>query len=52
MITGYVTDTSPGTTDTSIKLRFPNGVPVVSDEIQSQWMLYVYKQFERPTNAT
>ncbi len=52
MITGYVTDTSPGTADTSIKLRFPNGVPAVSDESQSQWMLYVYKQFERPTNAT
>ena len=52
IISGYVTDTSPGTADKSIKLRFPNGVPVVSDESQSQWMLYVYKQFERPTNAT
>ncbi len=52
MITGYVTDISPGTADTSIKLRFPNGVPAVSDESQSQWMLHVYKQFESPTNAT
>jgi hypothetical protein len=52
MISGYVTDISPGTTSTDMKLRFPNGVPVVSDESQSQWMMYVYKQFERPTNAT
>ena len=35
-----------------MKERFPNGVPAVSDESQSQWMLYVYKQFERPSNAT
>jgi hypothetical protein len=52
MISGYVTDISPGTSNTNIKLRFPNGVPAVSDESQSAWMLYVYKQFERPTNAT
>ncbi len=35
-----------------IKMRFPNGVPAVSDASQSQWMLYVYKQFECPTNAS
>jgi len=52
MLTGHVTDISPGTADEAIKLRFPNGVPAVSDESQSQWMLYVYKQFERPINAT
>ena len=46
MITGKVTDTSPGTATHALKLRFPNGVPAVSDESQSQWMLYVYKQFE------
>ena len=33
-------------------MRFPNGVPAVSDASQSQWMLYVYKQFECPNNAT
>ena len=33
-------------------MRFLNGVPAVSDASQSQWMLYVYKQFERPINAT
>jgi hypothetical protein len=35
-----------------MKLRFPNGVAAVSDASQSDWMMYVYKQFEQPTNAT
>ena len=52
VIRGTVTDTSPGTNDNSMKTRFPNGVPAVSDESQSEWMLYVYKQFDRPSNAT
>lgn len=52
MITGYVTDISAGTKDDTIAARFPNGVPAVSDESQSGWMLYVYKQFARPTNAS
>ncbi len=52
MIRGTVTDVSPGTTDSSIAMRFPNGVPAVSDASQSDWMLYVYKQFEQPTDAT
>jgi hypothetical protein len=52
MIKGTVTDISAGTQDTSIALRFPNGVPAVSDESQSAWMLYVYKQFAMPMNAT
>jgi outer membrane protein assembly factor BamB len=52
MIRGTITDVSPGTTDANIATRFPNGVPVVSDESQSDWMLYVYKQFEQPASAT
>jgi hypothetical protein len=32
-------------------MRFPNGVPAVADENQSDWMLYVYKQFPQPTTA-
>ena len=32
-------------------MRFPNGVPAVSDESMTDWMLYVYKQFERPANV-
>ena len=52
VVTGTVTDISAGTQDSSIALRFPNGVPAVSDESQSDWMLYVYKQFQLPANAT
>ena len=34
-----------------MKARFPNGVPAVADENMSDWMLYVYKQFARPTDV-
>jgi hypothetical protein len=51
VIHGTVTDVSPGTTSDRIKLRFPNGVPAVSDASMSDWMLHVYKQFEKPMNA-
>ena len=51
VIRGTVTDVSPGTKDSQIALRFPNGVPAVADECMSDWMLYVYKQFERPSNV-
>jgi outer membrane protein assembly factor BamB len=47
-VTGKVTDVSPGTKSESLMLRFPNGVPVVADESMADWMLYVYKQFEKP----
>ena len=52
LIRGTVTDVSPGTNDIKITLRFPNGVPAVSDESMSDWMKYVYKQFARPADAT
>jgi len=53
IISGTVMDISPGILESeSIKLRFPNGVPVVSDKNIDQWMLYVYKQYERPTDVT
>jgi hypothetical protein len=52
LIEGTVMDVSPGTASDALTARFPNGVPAVSDASQSAWMLYVYKQFERPTNAT
>ena len=51
IIQGKVNDISPGTKDASIALRFPNGVPAVSDANQSAWMLYVYKQFSQPTTT-
>jgi outer membrane protein assembly factor BamB len=47
-ITGSVLDVSPGTNDPALKMRFPYGVPAVSDEDMTEWMLHVYKQFERP----
>ncbi len=52
VISGSITDVSPGTKDSSIAMRFPNGVPAVSDASQSEWMLYVYKQFSQPSSAT
>jgi outer membrane protein assembly factor BamB len=52
LVEGYVTDNSPGTKTDALTLRFPNGVAAVSDASMSDWMLYVYKQFSRPQNAT
>jgi outer membrane protein assembly factor BamB len=51
MIEGMVTDESPGTKDAALTMRFPNGVPAVSDESMSEWMLYTYKQFPCPQNV-
>jgi hypothetical protein len=52
VISGSVTDISPGLSDYAITARFPNGVPAVSDESMSEWMLYVWKQFECPASAS
>jgi outer membrane protein assembly factor BamB len=51
LVKGMVTDVSPGTQEYSKTARFPNGVPAVADENMSDWMLYVYKQFERPADV-
>jgi hypothetical protein len=51
LVEGMVSDISPGTKDEGLMLRFPNGVPVVADESQGDWMLYVYSQFPRPTDT-
>jgi outer membrane protein assembly factor BamB len=51
LVEGMVTDISPGTQTYAKTARFPNGVPAVADENQSDWMLYVYKQFARPADA-
>ena len=50
-IKGTVMDASPGSLSDDLILRFPNGVPAVSDESMSEWMKYVYMQFPRPTDA-
>ncbi|MEJ2243678.1 MAG: hypothetical protein P8X87_03965, partial [Candidatus Bathyarchaeota archaeon] len=47
-ITGTAMDVSPGTQDLARTMRFANGVPAIADEDMSEWMLYVYKQFEQP----
>jgi len=52
MIKGTVTDGSPGTKDLALQMRFPNGVPAVSDDDMSEWMLYAYKQFPCPADVT
>ena len=51
LVEGMVMDESPGTKNADRIARFPNGVPAVSDDSMSDWMLYVYKQFPVPTNA-
>jgi hypothetical protein len=51
VIEGSVNDVSPGTKETSVTLRFPKGVPAVSDDSVGEWMKYVYVQFPFPTNA-
>ena len=51
VVEGLVTDISPGTMEYARTARFPNGVPAVCDDNQSEWMLYVYKQFARPAEV-
>ena len=51
LIEGTVTDIATGTTYTEQAGRFPNGVPVVSDESMTPWMEYVYMNQPRPTNT-
>jgi len=51
LIEGTVMDISPGTDDVALRLRFPQGVPAVSDENMSEVMEYVYLQHERPEDV-
>jgi len=52
LIKGTVVDISPGTKQQEQSLRFPNGVPAVSDESQYSFMAYIYQQQPKPTNTT
>jgi len=52
LITGRVTDQSPGTASTDLTLRFPDGVAAVSEDSMESWMEYLYMDQSRPTNAT
>jgi len=51
LVEGMITDISPGTDEYSLRARFPNGVPAICDDNMSEWMLYVYKQFPRPSDV-
>jgi hypothetical protein len=52
LVKGMVTDVSPGTSDAGLTMRFPNGVPAVSDASMNEWMQYVYMQFPKPATVT
>lgn len=52
VIRGTVIDISAGTSQNEQAARFPNGVPVVSDASQQEWMQYVYMQKPRPADVT
>ncbi|MDI9578006.1 MAG: PQQ-binding-like beta-propeller repeat protein [Thermoproteota archaeon] len=52
IIEGTVLDIAAGTQQNEQKARFPNGVPVVSDESMTPWMEYVYMQKPKPTDVT
>jgi len=51
LIKGTVMDVSPGTDDYALTARFPNGLPAVADEDMTDWMQYVYMQYERPAEV-
>jgi outer membrane protein assembly factor BamB len=51
VISGTITDISPGAKQTGVVERFPNGLPVVSEANMDKWMEYVYQQQSRPTNV-
>jgi hypothetical protein len=51
LLTGSVTDVSPGTQTDKRMAQFPDGVPAVADESMTDWMLYVYKQFAMPADV-
>jgi len=51
-ITGTVMDVSAGTKQSEVAANFPNGLPCVSDESQSNWMEYVYQNQPCPGDAT
>jgi len=51
VLRGSVLDISPGAEQDETKLRFPNGVPAVSDDNMTEWMRYVYQQTNKPLNV-
>jgi hypothetical protein len=52
VIDGKVTDTSAGANQDEVALRFPDGLPVSSDDSMKDWMGYVYQDKPVPSNFT
>jgi outer membrane protein assembly factor BamB len=52
VIRGTVTDISAGTKQNQQAADHPNGVPVASDAIMTNWMGYIYQQKQLPTSFT
>jgi hypothetical protein len=52
VITGSVTDISPGASQEAVAANFPNGLPCVSDASMTPFMEAVYEQQPMPTNTT
>ncbi len=52
VITGIVSDISPGAMTNGPKFGYTNGIPAISDESQEAWMEYIYEQQAKPTDAT
>jgi len=52
VISGTVSDISPGAMASGHKFGYTNGLPAVSDVSQQAWMEYIYEQQEKPTNVT
>ena len=51
-ITGTIIDISAGASQQAVAANFPNGLPAVSDDSQSQFMEAVYEQQPMPNNTT
>ena len=51
LVEGMVIDIAAGTEQNEQAARFPNGLPVVSDESMGEWMEYVYMQKPKPTDV-
>ena len=52
VIRGTITDISAGTKQYEQAVRFPNGVPAMSDASMGDWMAYIYMQKPIPMSAT
>jgi len=52
VVEGTVTDLSPGyARSTELSIRFPNGVPAVSDESMGAWMEYLWMDQAKPADV-